>query len=133
MTVMGLTRSSNARFEGAITLTGPDGGTTDLLAASDRALESIRGARVAMIFQDPMTALNPVHRVGDQIAEQIRAHEPVSKQAASARAVDLLRRVGIPPPRGAGPVLPSRVFRRYAPAGDDRYGAVVLTPGPHRR
>ncbi|MCU4184287.1 ABC transporter ATP-binding protein [Acidiferrimicrobium sp. IK] len=98
MTIMGLTRSPNASFAGRITLTGPDGATTDLLAASNHQLESIRGARVAMIFQDPMTALNPVHRVGDQIAEQIRAHEPVGKRAATARAVDLLRRVGIPRP-----------------------------------
>src|SRR5690606_27286274 len=51
-----------------------------------------------MIFQEPMSSLNPVHRVGDQIAEAIRAHEPVSRRAARARAVELLEKVGIPDP-----------------------------------
>jgi oligopeptide/dipeptide ABC transporter ATP-binding protein len=91
MTLMGLTRSPNATFAGRAML-----GDVDLVTASERELEAIRGSRVAMIFQDPMTALNPVQRVGDQIVEQIRAHEEVSKKAAAARTVDLLDRVGIP-------------------------------------
>jgi peptide/nickel transport system ATP-binding protein len=91
MTLMGLTRSPNATFEGRAML-----GDLDLVTATDRQLENVRGSRVAMIFQDPMTALNPVHRVGEQIVEQIRAHEKVGKKAAAARAVDLLDRVGIP-------------------------------------
>jgi oligopeptide/dipeptide ABC transporter ATP-binding protein len=100
MTIMGLTRSANASFGGRISLAGPgdQNSSVDLLTASEQRLESIRGARIAMIFQDPMTALNPVHRIGDQIVEQIRAHEPVGKRAAAVRAVDLLRRVGIPRP-----------------------------------
>jgi peptide/nickel transport system ATP-binding protein len=92
MTLMGLTRSANADISGTATLT--DG--TELIGASADQLRQIRGARIAMIFQDPMSALTPVYRVGDQIVEQIRAHEKVSKAAARARAVDLLRRVGIP-------------------------------------
>jgi peptide/nickel transport system ATP-binding protein len=91
MTLMGLTRSPNATFSGRAML-----GDLDLVTASERELETVRGSRVAMIFQDPMTALNPVHRVGEQIVEQIRAHENVGKKAAAARAVDLLDRVGIP-------------------------------------
>jgi peptide/nickel transport system ATP-binding protein len=91
MTLMGLTRSPNARFSGRALL-----GDLDLVGASERQLESVRGGRVAMIFQDPMTALNPVQRVGDQIVEQIRAHQNASRRAAMARAVDLLARVGIP-------------------------------------
>ena len=59
-------------------------------------MREIRGTEIAMIFQDPMTSLNPVYRVGWQIAEQIRAHENVSKQAARARAIELLAAVGIP-------------------------------------
>jgi len=59
-------------------------------------VREIRGAGIAMIFQDPMTSLNPVYRVGWQIAEQIRAHEDISKQAAHARAAELLAAVGIP-------------------------------------
>jgi peptide/nickel transport system ATP-binding protein len=92
MTLMGLTRSRNAQISGSAVLA--DG--IDLITATDPQLRRIRGARVAMIFQDPMSALTAVYRVGDQIAEQIRAHEKVSKKAASARAVELLRRVGIP-------------------------------------
>jgi peptide/nickel transport system ATP-binding protein len=92
MTLMGLTRSNNAEISGSAVLT--DG--TDLITANDKQLQRIRGARIAMIFQDPMSALTAVYRVGDQIAEQIRAHEKVSRKAASDRAVELLRRVGIP-------------------------------------
>ena len=92
MTLMGLTRSNNAEISGSAVLT--DG--TDLITANDKQLQRIRGARIAMIFQDPMSALTAVYRVGDQIAEQIRAHEKVSRKAASDRAVELLTRVGIP-------------------------------------
>ncbi len=92
MTLMGLTRSANASIGGTATLA--DG--TELISATDDQLQRIRGARIAMIFQDPMSALTAVYRVGDQIAEQVRAHEKVSKAAARARAVDLLGRVGIP-------------------------------------
>jgi oligopeptide/dipeptide ABC transporter ATP-binding protein len=91
MTLLGLTRSPNATIEGAAYLDG-----LDLIRASEDELRRVRGARVAMIFQDPMTALNPVQRVGNQIVEQIRAHEHVSKAAAMDRAVQLLERVGIP-------------------------------------
>ncbi|HEX4018276.1 MAG TPA: ABC transporter ATP-binding protein [Frankiaceae bacterium] len=95
MTLMGLTRSPNATISGQALLT--DG--TELLTASDEQMRRVRGARIAMIFQDPMSALTAVYRVGDQIAEQIRAHESVTKKAAQARAVDLLGRVGIPRPK----------------------------------
>ena len=95
MTLMGLTRSPNATISGEARLA--DG--TELLTASDEQMQHVRGARIAMIFQDPMSALTAVYRVGDQIAEQIRAHENVSRQAARARAVDLLGRVGIPRPK----------------------------------
>jgi oligopeptide/dipeptide ABC transporter ATP-binding protein len=92
MTLMGLTRSPNAVISGTARLA--DG--LELISADDRALRRVRGKRVSMIFQDPMSALTPVYRVGDQIAEQIRVHERVSKAAAQARAVELLARVGIP-------------------------------------
>jgi peptide/nickel transport system ATP-binding protein len=91
MTLMGLTRGPNARFGGSALFRG-----VDLVSASDEGLRRIRGAEIAMVFQDPMTALNPVQRVGAQIVEQIRAHEDVSEADALARACALMERVGIP-------------------------------------
>jgi len=95
MTLMGLTRSANAGFKGWARLDTGDG-ELDLVSATDEALRRVRGSRVAMIFQDPMTSLNPVYRVGDQIVEQIRAHERVSEAEAMDRVIQLLDRVGIP-------------------------------------
>jgi peptide/nickel transport system ATP-binding protein len=71
---------------------------TDVLALGAAELRSIRGRRVGMIFQDPMTSLNPVFTVADQISESVRAHQQVSKRAARARALELLQEVGIPDP-----------------------------------
>jgi peptide/nickel transport system ATP-binding protein len=70
----------------------------DLLKLSPAEMRSIRGSDIGMIFQDPMTSLNPVHRIGDQIIEAIRIHERISRVQARKRAVDLLSRVGIPSP-----------------------------------
>ncbi|MGD0810558.1 MAG: ABC transporter ATP-binding protein [Acidimicrobiales bacterium] len=91
MTIMGLTRATNARFGGTACF-----GDVDLLQANERKLQAIRGNEIALIPQDPMSALNPVQRIGNQIVEQIRAHERVSKSAARDRMVELLTRVGIP-------------------------------------
>jgi peptide/nickel transport system ATP-binding protein len=91
MTLMGLTRSPNARFEGEAHYKG-----TELIGAPEDELRRVRGAEIAMIFQDPMTSLNPVVRVGDQIVEQIQEHEGVPDQQARERTVELLERVGIP-------------------------------------
>jgi oligopeptide/dipeptide ABC transporter ATP-binding protein len=91
MTLMGLTRSPNARFGGSAKLRD-----LELVTASDDALRRVRGKEIAMIFQDPMTSLNPVHRIGAQIVEQIQAHEDVSDAEARDRVVALLERVGIP-------------------------------------
>jgi peptide/nickel transport system ATP-binding protein len=91
MTLMGLTRSPNAKFGGEAYFKG-----VDLVAASDDELRNVRGKDIAMIFQDPMTSLNPVHRIGDQIIEQIQAHEDVNEAQARDRVVTLLERVGIP-------------------------------------
>ncbi len=91
MTLMGLTRATNARFEGAAYFDG-----TELVTAPESTLRRIRGRDMAMIFQDPMSALNPVYRVGEQIAEQVRAHLRVPKKQAMRRAVELMDRVGIP-------------------------------------
>jgi peptide/nickel transport system ATP-binding protein len=93
MTLLGLTRGVNARFEGKIEYKGES-----LLGMSETELRRFRGNEIAMIFQDPMTSLNPVYRVGAQIGEAIRTHEDVSKQTARTRTVQLLRQVGIPHP-----------------------------------
>jgi oligopeptide/dipeptide ABC transporter ATP-binding protein len=91
-TLIGLTRASNARIEGSVTMGGED-----LLGAGDAEMRRLRGERIAMVFQDPMTSFNPVYRLGDQIVEAIRAHRPdTSKAQGRARAVELFEAVGIP-------------------------------------
>jgi oligopeptide/dipeptide ABC transporter ATP-binding protein len=92
-TLLGLTRAPNARIGGSVRFDGIELNTLD-----DDGWQAVRGERIAMIFQDPMTSLNPVYRVGDQLIEMIRAHRDVSKHEARDRAVELLRSVGIPNP-----------------------------------
>jgi peptide/nickel transport system ATP-binding protein len=94
MTLLGLTRSPNASFEGTATYKG-----TELIGASEDDLRKVRGAEIAMIFQDPMTSLNPVVKIRKQIAEQIQEHEGIPDQQATERCVELLERVGIPQAR----------------------------------
>jgi peptide/nickel transport system ATP-binding protein len=91
MSIMRLIRDPNAVFEGQVLYRGQD-----VFELSARRMRDVRGSEIAMIFQDPMTSLTPVYRVGWQIAEQIQAHEKVSNRAARTRAIDLLRAVGIP-------------------------------------
>jgi oligopeptide/dipeptide ABC transporter ATP-binding protein len=93
MTLMGLTRDVNSRFQGRVVYKG-----TDLLEVTDADMQSYRGNEIGMIFQDPMTSLNPVYRIGEQISEAIQAHESVDNRVARRRAVELLRQVGIPNP-----------------------------------
>jgi peptide/nickel transport system ATP-binding protein len=91
MAVMGLLPGS-ANITGSVKFRG-----RELLGLGDRQLSAVRGKSVAMIFQDPMTSLDPVYKIGVQIAETVRQHDrSVSRQAAKARAVDLLKLVGIP-------------------------------------
>ena len=91
LTVMGLTKHPNASIDGKILF---DGG--DLLQISPAELRRIRGKRVAMIFQDPLSSLHPLHKIGWQIEEAINAHEDVSGQVARRRALEALKEVGIP-------------------------------------
>ncbi len=101
MTLMGLTRGPNTSFGGSARL-----GDQDLIGASEKQLERIRGKEIAMIFQDPISSLSPVYRIGDQIVEQIRAHEDISKAEAFDRAVNLMERVGIPRARDRARAYP---------------------------
>ncbi len=93
LSVVGLIQDPNVEIAGSIVYKG-----RELVGLSARELRAVRGAEIAMIFQDPMTALTPVYTVGWQIAEQYRAHNRVSARAARARAVELLAAVGIPNP-----------------------------------
>ena len=101
MSVMRLITDPNAQFEGEVIYKG-----TNLMGMSQDQIRSIRGAGIGMIFQDPMTSLNPVYKVGWQIEEQIREHEKVSRQAARDRVVELLSSVGIPNARERADAYP---------------------------
>jgi peptide/nickel transport system ATP-binding protein len=85
---------------GQMILTRPDGSTVDIasLDPRSRAIRAIRGREIAMIFQEPMSSLSPVHTVGDQIMEVLRLHLKMDKRAARARCVELLKQVEIPNP-----------------------------------
>ena len=91
--ILGLHRGTSAKVTGTIDLGG-----TDLLAISDEQMRKRRGQDVAMIFQDPLSAMHPYYTVGNQIMEAYLVHNSVSKKAAKARAVEMLERVGIPQP-----------------------------------
>jgi oligopeptide/dipeptide ABC transporter ATP-binding protein len=86
------------RVRGRVLLAGP-GGAVDLLALPETAMRAVRGARIGIVFQEPMTALNPFYTIGFQIAEAITAHRPLARRAARAEAVRLLDRVAMPDAR----------------------------------
>ncbi len=96
LAVMGLITDPNALIEGSIKFRG-----RELVGMKPRDMRQLRGKDIAMIFQDPMTALTPVYTIGWQIAEQILTHQKVSKKQAWARAINLLAEVGIPKPEEA--------------------------------
>ena len=93
LAIMGLLAKQSADVTGAIRFDG-----VDLLKSSDETLRDLRGNRLAMIFQEPMTSLNPSFTIGDQIIETILRHRGGSQRSARQRAIDLLRRVHIPSP-----------------------------------
>ena len=93
LTIMGLLPRRSATREGQVMLDG-----RDLLKLSDEEMRKIRGQEMAMIFQDPMTSLNPVYTVGWQLEEAVLIHQDVSRSAARKRARDMLAAVGIPNP-----------------------------------
>ena len=93
MSVLRLINDPNMRVEGEVIYKG-----RDLMKVHKDEMREVRGEEIAMIFQDPMTSLNPVYRVGDQIIEAILTHQAVGKAAARRRAIELLHQVGIPGP-----------------------------------
>ncbi len=93
MAVMGLHTASNASITGSIKLDGQE-----LVGADPEVVRNLRGKKMSMIFQDPLSAMHPFYTVGNQIIEAYRIHNKVSKKAARAHAIDMLDRVGIPEP-----------------------------------
>jgi oligopeptide/dipeptide ABC transporter ATP-binding protein len=93
MSVLRLINDPNMRAEGEVLYKG-----RDVMKLNKHQMQEIRGAEISMIFQDPMTSMNPVYKVGDQIAETILVHQEIDKKAAHRRAIDLLGQVGIPQP-----------------------------------
>ncbi len=89
--IMGLVNRRAASVTGQVLLDGQD-----LLAMDDDQVRQLRGSKMAMIFQDPMSSLHPFYRIGAQLAEAVRVHNKVSKDQARARAVEMLAKVGIP-------------------------------------
>ena len=104
LAVMGLITDPNAIIAGSIQYRGHE-----LVGLKSRAMRELRGKEIAMIFQDPMTALTPVYTVGWQIAEQVLAHQRISKAAAWQRAIDLLAEVNIPKPEEAAHRYPHQL------------------------
>ncbi len=104
LAIMGLIDAPGARIAGSIRFRG-----RELLGLDRRSLRALRGAEIAMIFQDPMTALTPVHTIGWQIDEQLRAHQPLSRAGARARTVELLGEMGVPDPRRAADRYPHQL------------------------
>jgi peptide/nickel transport system ATP-binding protein len=93
LSVMGLHKRGSVRMSGEIWLDGQE-----LIGASPEKVRALRGRRMAMIFQDPLSSMHPFYSVGDQIIEAYRVHNKVSKKVAKRHAIDMLGRVGIPQP-----------------------------------
>jgi peptide/nickel transport system ATP-binding protein len=93
LSVMGLINRDTAHLEGEVIFEG-----RDLLKLPKEELRRIRGDAIGMVFQDPMTSMHPMYKVGDQIVEAVRAHRDMSKSDAAELAVEMLRKVGIPKP-----------------------------------
>jgi peptide/nickel transport system ATP-binding protein len=113
LALMGLT-PEGARVSGSMRFEG-----RELIGLSEEAMQQLRGDRIAMIFQEPMTALNPLHKVGAQVAEPLVLHRGLSERDARGRAVDLLQRVRLAEPERAARSYP------FALSGGERQRAMI--------
>jgi oligopeptide/dipeptide ABC transporter ATP-binding protein len=104
LAIMGLHRPGKAQVKGSVRLRG-----RELVGASERELQEVRGEEIAMVFQDPSTSLNPVHKVGEQIVEAVRAHRDTTKVEARALAVRMLEAVGIADPERSAVSYPHQL------------------------
>jgi peptide/nickel transport system ATP-binding protein len=93
LAVMGLLNRKTTAINGEVWLDGEE-----LLAATDERVRNLRGEKMAMIFQDPLSSLHPFYKIGRQLVEAVQVHQPLDKSAARSRAKELLERVGIPDP-----------------------------------
>ena len=128
LSIMGLAPEPYGRIIGGhVRYASQTGQIVDLAAASGAELERIRGSEIAMIFQEPMTALNPVYRIGDQIAETLRGHRRMNRVEAWREAVDMLGKVGVPEP-----ALRARAFPHELSGGLRQRAmiAIALVLGP---
>ncbi len=107
-------------------------GDRDLIQLSDREMRRLRGKEISLVPQDPMSGLNPVLTVGEQVVETIQAHEDVGRREARRRAAELLGTVGIPAASRPAGSLPAPVQRRDAPARADRDRAGASADAPDR-
>ncbi len=123
-----LEESSDVRTEGTIRFGGQN-----LLTLSRRAIRKIRGNDIAMIFQEPMSSLNPLYTVGNQMVEPLMLHQKMSKAEAEKEAVRLLDRTGITEPESRLRVYPASTLGRPATAGNDRHGPGLSTEAADRR
>ena len=98
----------------------------DILKLSQDEMVKMRGDRISMIFQQPQSSLNPVFRVGDQVAEVLITHKGLNKKEAWKQAVELLTKVGIPDPQKKAKCLPARNVWRTGAACNDRHGAGAI-------
>jgi peptide/nickel transport system permease protein len=126
LALLGLLPAAARLVGGAVRFAARDGSVQDLARLSESACRRLRGDEIAMVFQDPGASLSPVHRIGAQIAETIRAHRPVSRTAAAARAVELLRAVGLP-----DPVQRARAFPHEL-SGGQRQRAMIASAVANR-
>ncbi|MGV6874117.1 ABC transporter ATP-binding protein [Pseudochelatococcus sp. B33] len=99
LTLLGLHPLQKVSVSGAIRIRRKNGSHLNVVGASERQLRRLRGNDVAMIFQEPMSSLNPVHRIGDQIVEALRTHGSMPRSEARTRALELLTRLGVPSPQ----------------------------------
>ena len=100
----------------------------ELLTMAERDIRHVRGNDITIIFQEPMTSLNPLHTIEKQIGEILLLHQGLTGAAARARILELLDQVGIPDPARPARQLSASAVRRPAPARDDRHGAWRTSP-----
>ena len=105
----------------------------DLVPLTNEQMRAIRGKEISMIFQEPMTALNPVYTCGEQIIEALVLHEKMTRAQARTRAIEMLERVGIPAAGAARRRVSAPAVGRHAAARDDRHGAGVPAGRADRR